>query len=60
MYPVTVLLHVLGQLLVFLPTLLSCSSNIASMQMCILLYYWANKMMMMMMMILKVAWWCNG
>ena len=36
------------QLLVFLSTLLSCSSRIVFMQMCILLYYWANKMMMMM------------
>jgi len=48
MYPVTVLLNVLGQLLVFLP---SCSSKIVFMQMYILLYYWANKMMMTMMMI---------
>ena len=48
MYPVTVLLNVLGQLLVFL---LSCSSKIVFMQMYILLYYWANKMMMTMMMI---------
>ena len=46
MHPVTVLLNVLGQLLVY-RTLLSCSTRIVFAQMCILLYYWANKMMMM-------------
>jgi len=45
MHPVTVLLNVLGQLLVFLSDL---DVRIVFMQMCILLYYSANKMMMMM------------
>jgi len=49
MYPVTVLLHVLGQLLVFLLDFAVLLFPIVLMQMCILLYYWANKMMMMMM-----------
>jgi len=47
MYPVggvlTVLLHVLGQLLVFLSDLAVLHFKIVLM--CILLYYWANKMM---------------
>ena len=40
-------------------TLLSCSSRIVFMQMCILLYYWANKMMMMMMMKRYISKRCN-
>jgi len=58
MYPVTVLLHVLGQLLVSLSDLAVLLFSTVSMQMCILLYYniGANKMMMTMMMICcKVA-----
>ena len=51
MHPVTVLVNVLGQLLVFL---LSCSSRIVLMQMCILLYHWADKMMTMMTMAVKL------
>jgi len=47
MYPVTVLLHVLGQLLVFLSDLAVLLFSIVSMQTRILLYYWADKMMMM-------------
>jgi len=42
MYPATVLLHVLGQLLVFLSDLAVLLFSIVSMQMCILLYYWAR------------------
>ena len=49
MYPVTVLLHVLGQLLVFLSDLAVRLFSTVLMKICILLYYWANKMTMMMM-----------
>jgi len=43
MYQVTVLLHVLGQLLVFLSDLAVLLFSIVLMLMCILLYYWEIK-----------------
>jgi len=43
MYPVTVLLHVLGQPLVFLSDLAVLLFSIVLMLMCILLYYWEIK-----------------
>jgi len=46
MYPVTVLLNVLGQLLMFLWDFVLLF-QIVLMYVCIMLYYWANKMMMM-------------
>ena len=45
-YPVTVLLNVLGQLLVFLSDLAVLLFSTVLMLMYILLYYWAYKMMM--------------
>ena len=45
-YPVTILLNVLGQLLVFLSDLAVLLYSTVLMWMRILLYYWANKMMM--------------
>ena len=46
MHPVTVFIERFRAAVSVL-ILLSCSSRIVFMQMCILLYYWANKMMMM-------------
>ena len=54
MYPANVLLHVLGQLLVFLSDLAVLLFSTVLMQMCILLYYWADKMMMMIMMMMMM------
>jgi len=46
MYPVSVLLHVVGQLLVFLSDLAVLLFSIVLMLIYVLLYPWANKIMM--------------